>query len=686
MNSSHRNRLNLESSPYLLQHAENPVDWYPWGEEALERARREDKPILLSIGYSACHWCHVMAHESFEDAATAALMNDLFVNIKVDREERPDLDKIYQFAHQVMVHRSGGWPLTMFLNPHNHIPFFGGTYFPKVDRYQLPAFTTLLRRVAEYYHQQKSELQAHHQSFDELLHSLRQESDSGIPNPSLLMAARRELAANFDFVHGGFGGAPKFPHVSELKFLLRQWCDSKNQDHDALQMLVTSLVRMAEGGIYDAVGGGFYRYSVDAAWQIPHFEKMLYDNSILISLYATTWQTTKNPLFKIIVEETAGWILREMRSSEGGFYAALDADSEGKEGKYYVWNRQEIRALLTDAEYGVIEPYYGLDQTPNFEGHWHLHVTKSLSEIAHRLGLTSEVAEELFTQGRNKLFKAREQRIRPGLDDKILTAWNALIIQGLATAGRILQRSDFIAAAGEAFDFLRRRMCDKQGRLLATYKNGQARYSAYLDDYAFLLDASLELLQCRWDSDELQWLMMLADQLLARFEDAEHGGFFFTASDHEPLLYRPKSWMDESMPTGNGMAASALLRLGHLVGESRFIDAVERTFRSAHSSMHQYPTAHGSLLLALAEWLAPSRCMILRGPVRELENWQEALRRSDFTNPFQQIYTIPEDAANLPGLLAKRKPFKQSVAYVCTGRSCLAPLVGWEEFQRFLES
>jgi uncharacterized protein YyaL (SSP411 family) len=671
MNAIQQNRLSAETSPYLRQHAGNPVDWYPWGEEALAKAKREDKPILLSIGYSACHWCHVMAHESFEDPGTAAVMNELFVNIKVDREERPDLDKIYQLAHQIMVRRPGGWPLTVFLDPHNQLPFFSGTYFPDAARHGLPAFTTVLRRVAEHYHGQKNDLREHHESFSSILHSIRQEGAAETPDESLLSRARQALESDFDPVNGGFGGAPKFPQAANLEFLLRLSQLGAAGAESALRVVTVSLAKMAEGGLFDQIGGGFCRYSVDAAWQIPHFEKMLYDNGVLLGLYAEAWRAAGDALFRKAAEETAEWAIREMQSPEGGFYAALDADSEGEEGKYYVWDRKEVKALLAPDDYAVVELHYGLDQTPNFEGHWHPHVERPLPEVAARLGIGLDEAERRLSSARTALYAAREKRVRPGMDDKRLAAWNGLMIKGLALAGRLLGREDFIAAAEKAFDFLRRACVHEEGHLLAAYKDGKARLNAYLDDYAFLLEAGLELLQCRWRTDDLNWLLNLADQLLARFEDREQGGFFFTADDHEALIHRPKSLADESMPSGNGAAALALLRLGQLLGERRYMEAAERALKAAVPMLRQYPHGHGALLIALAEWLHPAEFVILRGRLEALPAWADAARAA---SPRRLVFAIPNEAGDLPGDLAARKAEAEEVAYICSGTSCLPPV------------
>jgi uncharacterized protein YyaL (SSP411 family) len=677
----HRNRLARETSPYLLQHAGNPVEWYPWCEEALEKARREDKPILLSIGYSACHWCHVMAHESFEDQETAEVMNALFVNIKVDREERPDLDKIYQLSHQLLTRRPGGWPLTVFLDPHDQAPFFSGTYFPKESRYNLPGFVWLLRQVSGYYRENKESLRKNSQALTQALRSISaQRSEEGALD-AIPPLARRDLERDFDSENGGFGSAPKFPHPAALAFLLRQWYRSDGTDGAAHHMMDLTLKRMAEGGIYDQLGGGFCRYSVDADWHIPHFEKMLYDNGPLLALYSETWQATQSPLFRRVAVETAEWVMREMQSPNGGYYSSLDADSEGEEGKFYVWDRRSVQALLTPDEYALIQLHYGLDQTPNFEGHWHFHVAVSLEEAASRLGIDPEGAKTHLQTARAKLLAARERRVRPGRDEKILTAWNALMIKGMAIAGRILGRDDFLVSAERAFDFLHRSLW-RDGRLLAAYKDGQARFPAYLDDYAFLMDAGLELLQSRWSKSALIWTQTLADDLLARFEDRESGGFYFTAHDHEALIHRPKSVMDEAMPSGNGVAARALAGLGHLLGDDRYLTGAERTLKAAMSAMQGYPSAHGAFLIALDEWLNPPQIVVLRGEAGSMEPWRNAAQTS--YAPGRLCIAIPEDETELPGLLAERKPADGVVAYVCEAARCLPPVHSLEEFESIL--
>ncbi len=674
------NQLAQETSPYLLQHAHNPVAWHPWNEAALELARREDKPILLSIGYSACHWCHVMAHESFEDSATAEVMNARFINIKVDREEHPELDKIYQLSHQLLSRRSGGWPLTIFLNPDDLIPFFSGTYFPKESRYNLPSFISVLEKVSDYYAIHQETLAEGKAAFVNALNAMgeHQASTSTLESAQIAQVCET-IEKSFDTHWGGFGGAPKFPHISLLDFLLR--LHLRKGDAKALHMSTYSLSKMAEGGIYDQLGGGFCRYSVDAEWNIPHFEKMLYDNGPLLGLYSQAWQVAQNPLYRKVAIETAEWALREMQSLTGGFYSSLDADSEGHEGKFYAWLRQEVKSLLTDEEFSVFALHYGLSETPNFEDRWHLFVSLPLPECANRLGINADVAEALLNSARHTLFMEREKRVHPGRDDKILTAWNALMIKGMAIAGRVFAREDFISAAVATMDFLRQELYP-EGRLQATWKEGRARLPAYLDDHAFLLDAVLELLQTRWQTSLLEFAIRLADDLLALFEDKANGGFFFTAHDHTALIHRPKSMMDESMASGNGIAAFALNRLGHLLGQECYTLAAERTLQIALQAMTEYPVAYGSLLNAVDDWSSPPQIIILRGQPDEMANW-ERLALEHYV-PGRLCFAIPSAAISLPGLVGERKPHGNIVAYICAATSCLPPVTSLEDFQHWL--
>jgi len=676
-----RNRLSLETSPYLLQHADNPVDWYPWGEAALERAKRENKPILLSVGYSACHWCHVMAHESFEDPAIAALMNQLFVNIKVDREERPDLDKIYQVAQQLITQRAGGWPLTMFLAPEDQQPFFGGTYFPNEPRHGMPGFGDLLRRVAEYFNGHAAEIRQQNAQLALAFERLAPGKPSGevLLDESPLLAARRVLEESFDSRFGGFGRAPKFPHPSSVERCLRHWHGTSREispDLKALFMATLTLTRMAEGGIFDQLGGGFSRYSVDESWMIPHFEKMLYDNGQLLHSYAAASVATGDGVFARTARETADWILRDMRSPEGGFYSSLDADSEGHEGKFYVWSRTEIQALLTPAEYAIFARRFGLDQDANFEGRWHLHAHESLESIAP----AGESPAAAIDSARAKLLAARNLRVWPARDEKVLTSWNALAIKGLAAAGRALQRPDLTAAATAAVDFIRHKLW-RDGRLLATYKDGRAHLPAYLDDYAFLADALLELLQSRWRSSDLEFAQALIEVLLAKFEDSD-GGFYFTASDHEQLIHRSKTFSDDSVPSGNGVAASVLCRMGYLLGEPRYLNAAERTLKAAWPMMLEFPQAHMSLLNALEDFLASMQILIIRGNAAEAQMWARNL--GALYAPARMIVAIPNEASGLPAALADKRGGAVTTAYLCTGMTCSAPLTDLGDLARKL--
>ena len=678
------NALAGETSPYLLQHADNPVEWYPWGPEALAKAARENKPILLSIGYSACHWCHVMAHESFEDPATAAVMNEGFVNIKVDREERPDLDKIYQTAQYLLTQNQGGWPLTMFLTPDDQVPFLGGTYFPPEPRHGLPAFRDLLQRVRAAYAEREADIRAQNTEVLAALTAM-QTPDATQPAPpdaAPLATAREQAARAFDHRLGGFGRAPKFPHPTSLERLLRDYARSGGADEHALHMATFTLQRMADGGIYDHLGGGFYRYSTDNQWMIPHFEKMLYDNGPLLALYAHAWQLSGNPRFATVVDETIAWVAREMTAPAGGFYSSLDADSEGVEGRYYAWQAGEIEDIIGPEAYAPFARRFGLTRKANFEGNWHLHVVAQYHEIANVLGGDPAHHETLVEAARRQLFEARAQRVRPGLDDKILTSWNALMIKGLAIAGEIFNRADAIDAAHAAIDFIRNELW-RDGRLLATCKDGHAHLGAYLDDYAFLLDALLHALAARWRSEDLDFAIALAECLLTHFEDRETGGFFFTAHDHESLILRSKPLADDALPAGNGVAAAALARLGHLLGEMRYLDASTRTLRAAWGSIAHAPGAHNALLIALEEHLEPPTLIVLRGNDSELRRWKNPANAN--YAPKRLSFAIPADATNLPGLLGAREPRGAVTAYVCQGSHCLAPITDFAAFERAID-
>jgi len=677
-------RLAGETSPYLLQHAGNPVDWYPWGSAARERARREDKPILLSVGYSACHWCHVMAHESFEDPAVAAVMNELFVNVKVDREERPDLDQIYQAAHALLTRRSGGWPLTLFLTPDGE-PFFGGTYFPKQGRYGLPGFVELLPRVAAAYREQREAIAVQSAQLIDALGSLEPAPAAGAGGREALPAsapgeALAGLARSYDPEHGGFGAAPKFPHPADLAFCLREHVLLR--DGGALRMAEHTLARMADGGIHDQLGGGFCRYSVDAQWSIPHFEKMLYDNGPLLGLYADLARITGNAHYAEVARGIVGWLTREMRAPDGGFFSSLDADSEGEEGRFYVWSADEVRGLLSPADYALLAPHFGLDRPPNFEAHaWNLRVSVPLPDVAARLGRSLPQAQARLGAAKAVLLEARSARVRPGLDDKILTAWNALAIAGLARGARALAEPGWADLALAATDALRGTAW-RDARLLATRKGAQAHLNAYLDDYAFLLAALVELMQTRFRLSDFAWAQGLADVLLAQFEDGARGGFYFTSHDHEPLIHRPKPGHDNATPSGAGVAAQALIALGHLAAVQRYVDAGERAVRLHAGALAQSPAGYATLLEALEDTLAPPASVLLTGDPAECAHWQRALEAR--YRPATRIFNVA-GIEGLPPALLRGAGEAGSAAWVCRGTQCLPPFRALAAIERALD-
>ena len=673
------NRLAGETSPYLLQHAGNPVDWYPWGEEALASARSQERPILLSIGYSACHWCHVMAHESFEDPRVAAAMNANFVNIKVDREERPDLDQIYQAAHALLTRRSGGWPLTMFLTP-DGAPFFGGTYFPKEGRYGLPGFLELLPRVAAAYREQGATIAEQGAQLRDALAKLEPAPGFVDALPlSVREVALAELKRKFDAVHGGFGAAPKFPHATDLEFCLREHV--RTNDADAIAIVRVTLDRMADGGIHDQLGGGFCRYSVDTEWSIPHFEKMLYDNGPLLGLYADLARVTGDPRCAEVAGDIVGWMTREMRAPDGAFFSSLDADSDGEEGKFYVWSRDEVRALLAPEVYAVAAAHYGLDGAPNFEGQaWNLRVTTPVADVAARLTIPTQEAVARLAMAKATLLTARAGRIRPGLDDKILTSWNALAIAGLARAARALDEPSWGDYAFAATNALRRTVW-RDGRLLATRKGQRAHLNAYLDDYAFLLAALVELLQTRFRIEDYAWARELADVLLDKFEDRAHGGFFFTSHDHEPLFHRAKPGHDNATPSGNGVAAGTLIVLGHLCAEPRYVEAGERAVRLYAPALAQSPIGYASMLAALADLQEPPALVLLAGEAETCRAWQRALER--VLRPSVRVFDVAGIALS-PELAKGPAPVSGAVAWVCRGTQCLPPLGSLHEIEREL--
>lgn len=658
------NRLASESSLYLRQHATNPVDWYPWGPEALGRARADDKPIFLSIGYSACHWCHVMEHESFEDAATAEFLNAHFVNIKVDREERPDLDAIYMAAVQMLNRGQGGWPMSVWLTPEQR-PFYAGTYFPPDDRYGRPSFRRVLLALADAWQNRRGEIVA---SSAELTASLAQFGTAGEPGgeptPELLRRAAGQLRRAYDSVHGGFGHAPKFPHALELRVLLRTW--HRFGDTDALDMARHTLDRMARGGIYDHLSGGFHRYSVDARWLVPHFEKMLYDNALLPVTYLETFQATGDPFYRRVVEETLDYVAREMTSPSGGFYSTQDADSEGEEGKFFVWSEDEIVSILGRELAEVFTYVYGVTPGGNFEGHNILNRAKTDEQDAKLLRLSPEELKAKLTEGRRLLLEARSERIAPGRDEKILTAWNGWMIAAFARAGAVLDRPDYVAVADKAADFVLRVLRRDDGSLYRTSSaDGGAKFDGYLEDYASLADALTWLYEATFDAKRLTVAAEIVDAMLDRFR-ADDGTFYTTGRGHEELIVRMKDVQDGSTPSGNAMAVTALARLAVLLSRDDYGSAADAALRALAGLMERSPTAAGQLLIALD---------FRAGPVQEVavvgdhEAVVKAARRSFAP---RRVVVVSGD---LP-LLRGRPNLGDVTTYICENGTCQAPAVG----------
>ncbi len=658
-------RLAQQTSPYLLQHAGNPVDWYPWGEAAFAEARESGRPILLSIGYSACHWCHVMAHESFEDPATAALMNRLFVNVKVDREERPDVDRVYQLAHQLLTRRGGGWPLTMFLCHDDQRPFFGGTYFPPAPRGGMPAFRAVLERVAQVYREQGPALREQSALLVETLARIEQPQEgwSGALDGTPIAALRAELEQRFDRDWGGFSRAPKFPHPPMISRLLRAWRATAMQpepDLQALFMATFTLKRMIEGGLFDQLGGGFARYSVDERWEIPHFEKMLYDNGQLLSVLAEAAQATGDSDFARALTATADCLLRDFRLPGGSFAAAFDADSEGREGAFYMWTPEQVRAVLDEGDAALFEARFGLDGEPNFEHGWIPVVRRSLSDLEadSRFGSGEAELARRLDGASSRLLAQRSRRTWPARDDKRLTGWNALAIRGLADAARALGREDWAQAASDAVDDLRARHW-REGRLVTASRGDQpAHIAANLDDHAYLLDALLQLGTVRFRSSDLRFAIDVAEALLERFEDSEHGGFWFTAHDDEPLIHRSRVVADDATPAGNAVAAGALLRLGGLLAEPRYLLAAERTLRSAWALLVEQPLGTVQMATSLDDWLHPSAIVILRGEPDAIALWRRDLQRT--FDPRVAVFAISAHEPDLPEALSAKQPSRDN--------------------------
>ncbi len=648
------NRLAAESSPYLLQHKDNPVDWHAWGEGALSEAADRDLPILLSIGYSACHWCHVMERESFEDEATADLMNERFVCVKLDREERPDLDAIYMEACQSMT-GSGGWPLNVFLTP-EQVPFYAGTYFPPQERPGMPSWTTVLSAVSDAWSERAQEIRSNGARVAERLRGGAALAPSDeVMDAGVLDTAVAGLRESYDAEHGGFGGAPKFPPASAIEFLLRR---------GETEMTTHTLHAMASGGMYDQVGGGFARYSVDTRWLVPHFEKMLYDNALLARAYLHGFQVTGQPLFRRVAEETLEWMLTEMRGPEGGFMSALDADSEGEEGRFYVWTPQQLRDALGPQDAEIAAAYFGVRPGGNFEG---------ATILTRGAGEPEQLADI-----RRRLYEARAERVWPSLDDKRLTAWNALAISALAETGAALGRADFLDAACGAAEFVMRDLRDDSGRLLRTFKDGHAKLNAYLEDHAFLLEALLTLYESTFDPRWFHEARALADVTIERFADSEQGGFFETSADHEQLVARRKDLEDHPIPSGNASMALGLLRLAALTGEYAYEKRATGVLALLHPLAGRHPQAFAHLLQAADFHLATTHEVALTGEgIAELAQ----VVRGEFR---PHLVVAGGEPANVP-LLQGRDPIDgRATAYVCEHFACRRPVTTADELTSLL--
>ena len=685
MTDEHTNRLIHETSPYLLQHAHNPVDWYPWSEEAFEKAKKENKPILLSIGYSACHWCHVMERESFENEKIAALMNELFVNIKVDREERPDLDEIYMNAVQMLTGR-GGWPMTMFLTPEGK-PFYGGTYFPPEDRQGMPGFPRILQGVAQAYRERPADVEKSVAQILETLHHMAESQPSEKDfAPGIIAESCEKIARAYDSENGGLGQAPKFPNPGVYELFLRYYSESGDERY--LTMVAQTLSKMAQGGIYDHVGGGFHRYSVDAKWLVPHFEKMLYDNAQLLRIYSQAYVITGEPLYKTVVEESAGYLLREMHQPEGGFYSTQDADSEGEEGRFFVWTLAEIDALLGAEDGEVFARMYDVTEEGNFEEKNILHPILTVDQASKFFRKEKSEIEALIARTKEKLFTAREKRIKPFRDEKIIAAWNGLLLSGLAEAIKITGASSCLEASRRTVEFIFGRMF-RDGYLLHVYKDGQAKLRGYLDDYAFVALGLLDLYEVLFDRSLIDRAMQLADIMLQEFWDERGGGLFYTGKSHVPLISRAKPVFDASIPSGNAIAAQLLLRLYHLVGAEDYHTRAETILRSYYDAMVSQPFGFAHMLCALDQYLHPAKEIVIVGE-------RSDARTTDLIKEIHSLY-LPNKAVLIfapgeslekvsPLMVGKQQIDGRPTAYVCQNFTCSAPVTSWAELKRLLET
>jgi len=681
----HTNRLIHETSPYLLQHAHNPVEWYPWGEEAFEEARRGNKPVLLSIGYSACHWCHVMEKESFENDEIAALMNEYFVSIKVDREERPDLDEIYMNAVQMLTGR-GGWPMTVFLTPAGK-PFFGGTYFPPEDRYGVPGFPKILKAVAQAYRERPEDVAKSVEQILGALSRLSTLSESQRPfSPEIIALSAQRLAQSYDSEYGGLGRAPKFPNPGVFELFLRHY--RRRKEGHFLDMVAHTLTKMAEGGIYDHLGGGFHRYSVDEKWLVPHFEKMLYDNAQLTRIYAQAFCLTQNSLFKRVVEETVAYLLREMLHPEGGFYSTQDADSEGKEGRFFLWDYKEILQLLGEETGEIFCRIYDVSEFGNFEGENILHPILTPEQSAKFFNRELPEIEKLIAGAKAGLFREREKRVKPFRDEKILTAWNGLMLSGLAEAYKITGDPSYRKAAEKTVEFVYAKMF-KKGLLLHTFKDGEAKIYGYLDDYAFFASGLLDLYEASYDAAQLDRAAELVETMIREFWDDIDGGFFYTGKAHEQLITRTKPAFDSSVPSGSSIATQVLLRVYHYSGKEDYLRRAEKVLRLYYDAMEQQPFGFTHMLSALDFYLEKPKEIVLVGERDDqaTQNLLTSIHSLYLPNKTLRVVEPGKPLEKISPLLQGKKPLDgKPTVYVCQNFTCSPPVTEWEELKGLLES
>ena len=684
------NELASATSEYLLDHADDLVEWHEWGEAPLAAARAADKPILLTIGYRGCRGCEAMARESFLNAGTAAVMNEHFINIKVDRDERPDLDKVYQSALQLIAPKSGGWPLTVFLEPDSQLPFFGGTYFPQQAQHQTPGFADLLLRILETFNSKREELDEQAQKLSQALEQLTPPVlDPGVEDFALLEHGRNQLLQQHDPAHGGFGKSVKFPMPARVLRLLRHWAYSRrsgDNDRESLDAVMTTLTKIARGGIHDHIGGGLFSYAHDAQWMVPTFEKKLYDNAQMLPIFAAALTLGQDDLFNNTLSGIVDWMQQTLLTAEGAFMAGEDGESRGQNGQYYLWRREQLKKLLSDPEYLLVETLFGLDKLANVDNYWNLHRHDSYRSVVERLALTANEADELLASAKTKMVAARSQsETPPVIDQKVITAWNGLAIKGLADAGRLAQRPDWVTLASNCADFVRQYCWDNE-QLHNTWHSTGPGHAACIDDYANVLIGLESLLQCRWSDDVASFTRELADAALTKFYDNDNGGFCFAPNDIEPLIYQPKPTLDEALPPGNATLALTLHRLGLLFGEQRYMDAAANTLRWARAVMEHLPTGHCGLLSALEDALLVPQAVVLRGPEAEMAVWTAALA-STFA-PWRSVFAIPYTSAGplpsfLPRLVSAAAQTTVS-AFVFDGSECAPALTELDALQDYL--